>query len=304
VENIFAPPELQREGDYLVALHVLQIVEASRGKLKLGTLCDKARILGYRGTRVEDIVDWLSTAKVSPEYKQDNVSVIPLLRCQAATRARTRPRHHSSPREDIQVFLTDWGRYHLTTLIYQLKYWKHALYGIPFPRRVLEALRGTNEEIHETQLLHNLQVVFGFLYDVESHWFKAGGFEDIHPVMESVQSTVSQQCEGRKHIALRGRSTSLHFAASQQNVGLVDLVLRDSPHLAHVRDEKDMLPIDIARATKNALIIERLSHAMGRPHTTRLPDQKAASAKMMKPNQASEATSGSAPGAPPESPQG
>ena len=261
VENIFAPPDVVRNGDYLVALHLLQIIEAARGTMDMELLCDKARVLGYRGPRVVEIIDWLSTAKIDREPVNDGVSYIPLIRCYAPTSRRVRPRH-CSVHDNLKVVLTEWGRYHLHTLIYQLKYWKHLLYSIPLPRETSEELVGDNEEIIDRHLAHNIDIILGHLAGIEAAWFKAGGYDDVRPVIESVRTALAQQLEGRRPGAVPGRETSLHFASSQNNQALVDLVLRDSPHLVWVRDENGRMPIDIARARKNSPLIEKLLAVM------------------------------------------
>jgi hypothetical protein len=113
-------------------LHLLQIIDAARGTMDMDLLCDKARVLGHRGPRVVEIIDWLSMAKIDREPGSDGVSYIPLIRCYASTSRCVWPKH-CPVHDNLKVVLTVWGRYHLHTLIYQRKYWKYLLYSMPLP---------------------------------------------------------------------------------------------------------------------------------------------------------------------------
>ncbi len=204
VESLFHPPSIDATGDHLIAIHLMQIIElggkrglnGSRDKrMTLGRLLDGAGEAHYSIPRVLHVLHWLADHESRDDEDATLYRATPLIA--TSSQGIQRGGGLEEPHDlNSQLRITKWGEYHLKTLIYQLRYWKHIYYDLVLPRETEAKLLGHNEAMTGEFLFQNLNVVVDFLTSYEDDWLRdvpIAPSVGIVPLMPTVSEMLRNQ---------------------------------------------------------------------------------------------------------------
>jgi len=197
VENLFRPPDVEEFSDYFICIHIFQIIVSSNNReISIFKLRDQCNLLGYAQHRTDRILKWLTSIDESKNHhiEEDteliNGKVFPLLDIYNNDKIVIeiyRPLNSNS-----NVKLTQWGMYHLNTIIYQIEYWNHILYDMYIPKSFENQMRIENNEF---RCKFNVNILLKYLKNEEESWFKTKSSNlniRISPIMNKIYRRFSK----------------------------------------------------------------------------------------------------------------
>lgn len=195
VGNLLFPPGIKETKAYFLTIHMLQILNHSHEKGSRESLNAAMRMAGYSSAQTAqgasrlaqkvDIYDINMPGNPSPLLVHEHDG-------------RIISNEESQTLKGCTIKTTLWGTYHLSTLLYQLRYWKHILYDCMIPGYIAARLKFEWQDpfVH---LRYNLEVLYDYLEGVERSWF-ANHPEAIDagctPVIVEIKERVFRQLAG------------------------------------------------------------------------------------------------------------
>lgn len=200
VENLLHPPAITYNSDYFVAIHLLQLIEhgsrqASDKGYTLASLQQDASETGYSEARTDQVLQWLSTKDPISIEGNDYYQMVPLIEGTLPNNKPFDPSHEPYL-PDTRLKVTTWGSYHLNTLVYQLRYWKHVLYTTVIPQEIANQMHRDLNQVIDSCLFHNLDLFHKYLLERETAWFENRKIKKhlvIKPIIKKVIDEIKHQ---------------------------------------------------------------------------------------------------------------
>ena len=190
IENMFSPPNIEFNGYYFIIIHLLQLLSSSNNSFQYGFIREKMNKLGYDNRSINETILHLSSRTEILNKELINTTF----------KERAFPLVFINKKDVLfddlaTIEISQWGRYNLNILIYELKYWKHIYYDIIFPKWFLDTLGTPSNDMPTKKLDNELLKVFNFLSMIEkSHLYPFSEDElnclNIKPIMGNVKKNV------------------------------------------------------------------------------------------------------------------
>jgi hypothetical protein len=204
IENLFHPPLIEHFADYFIVIHLMQIIDkytqessentGSNG-IKIRDIHIHANNIGYLSSRIDRIIQWLLLTNSHEEGKLDYYRIRPLITICSESN-KDYDIFNTKNNNELEISLSMWGKYHLSKLIYQLRYWKHIHYDMIIPSTINGKIIGDETSIIEIYLFDNLKVVFDFLGEIESNWFSSrpnAKSIGVSPIISNIKEEINKQ---------------------------------------------------------------------------------------------------------------
>jgi hypothetical protein len=204
IENLIGPPQVEESGDYFSIIHCLQVLlKNNKNKVyNFGTIKNGLELLGYSHSRISEILKFLADRKdmltdsQSEEYFERMFPLVTIKTDDLDTPINVSDVLFTN---ETTIYITPWGEYHLTLLLYQMQYWKHIFYQTTLPQSLIKNLNIDHvNSLHVSDLYHSLELVISYLSKIEKSWLS--GLSEyklkelgIHPIMGKVSEEIGRQ---------------------------------------------------------------------------------------------------------------
>ncbi len=191
VENLFCPPGVEKDRSHFLALHVLKLLMRQPGPFPVGELYGLLEVAGYDRSRVDSCLQWLSMRVIPDDAKQE-ARICPLV--ELTDDGIPVSAFDIGKTFNYKACVTPWGKYHVDTAIWQLRYWKHIVYDTLVPTHIENDFRNDGVDLVGKHLRHNLTVFFSYLGTEEQRW------HNIYPRLSSELKLKLKIGEIKKHV--------------------------------------------------------------------------------------------------------